>query len=150
MKIKRVSWGKMKAVIDTNIIFSSLLKRQSKVTRFLLDSSNELYCCNYSFVELFKYKDRIEELSELDFNDIIVLMKILLSKIHFIREEIIPGKIAQKAYKLCSEVDKKDTPFVALALFLNAPLITRDKKLMKALRDKGFKNVIALESVLKS
>ena len=139
----------MKAVIDTNIIFSSLLKRQSKVTRFLMDSSNELYCCNYSFAELFKYKDRIEELSQLDFDDIIVLMKILFSKIRFIREDIIPVEIAKKAHTLCSEVDQKDTPFIALALFLNIPLITRDKKLINALKEKDFENIIALDSVLK-
>ncbi len=139
----------MKAVIDTNIIFSSLLKKDSKVAKFLLDSSNEWYCCNYSFAELFKYKDRIERLSQLDFDDIVALMRILLSKIRFIREDIIPPEIAKKAHNLCSDIDEKDTPFIALALFLNIPLISRDKKLVNALKEKGFENIIPLNSVLK-
>jgi len=139
----------VKAVIDTNIIFSALLKKDSKVTKFLLDSSNEWYCCNYSFAELFKYKDRIEMLSQLHFDDIVALMRILLSKICFIREDIIPPEIAVKAHNLCSDVDEKDTPFIALALFLNIPLVTRDKKLINALKEKGFDDVIPLNAVLK-
>ena len=139
----------MKAVIDTNIIFSSFLKKDSKLTKFLLDSTNEWYCCNYSFAELFKYKDRIERLSQLDFDDIIALMRILLSKIRFIREEIIPPEIAVKAHNLCADVDEKDTPFIALALFLNIPLITRDKKLINALKEKGLEDIIPLDSVLR-
>jgi predicted nucleic acid-binding protein len=139
----------VKAVIDTNIIFSSLLKKDSKVTKFLLDSSNEWYCCNYAFAELFKYKNRIESLSQLNFDDLLALMRILLAKIHFIPEDIIPPEIALKAYSLCSDVDKKDTPFIALALFLNIPLVTRDKKLIIGLTGKGFESIISLDSVLK-
>jgi predicted nucleic acid-binding protein len=138
----------VKAVIDTNVIFSSLLKKDSKVTKFLLDPSNEWYCCNYSFAELFKYKDRIERMSQLNFDDIVSLMRILLSKIRFIREDIIPQEIALKAHGLCSDVDEKDTPFIALALFLKIPLITRDKKLINALKEKGFEDIIPLDSVL--
>jgi len=55
----------------------------------------------------------------------------------------------KKAHTLCSDVDQKDTPFIALALFLNIPLITRDKKLINALKEKDFENIIALDSVLK-
>jgi len=139
----------VKAVIDTNIIFSSLLKKNSKLTKFLLDSSNEWYCCNYSFAELFKYKDKIEKRSQLNFDDIVDLMRILLSKIRFIREEIIPPEIAVKAHSLCSDVDEKDTPFIALALFLKIPLITRDKKLINALKEKGFEDIIPLDAVMK-
>ncbi|UCH95805.1 MAG: PIN domain-containing protein [Candidatus Aminicenantes bacterium] len=137
----------MKAVIDTNIIFSTLLKRESKIKTFILDPSNELYSCNFIFVELFKYKDRIEEISELDFDDILTLMRILFSKIRFIREKIIPPEIAKQAHELCSKIDEKDTPFIALSLFLNIPLITRDKKLINGLKEKGFEKVILLESI---
>lgn len=131
------------------LFFHPFLIKDSKVTKFLLDSSNEWYCCNYSFAELFKYKDRIEEMSQLSFDDIVALMRILLSKIRFIREEIIPPEIAVKAHSLCSDVDEKDTPIIALALFLKIPLITRDKKLINALKEKGFEDIIPLDSVLK-
>ena len=96
-----------------------------------------------------KYKDKIEKRSQLNFDDIVDLMRILLSKIHFIREEIIPPEIAVKAHRLCSDVDEKDTPFIALAIFLKIPLITRDKKLINALKEKGFEDIIPLDAVMK-
>ncbi|MCP5053530.1 MAG: hypothetical protein GY940_40565, partial [bacterium] len=51
-------------------------------------------------------------------------------------------------YDLCFKVDEKDTPFIALSLFLNIPLITRDKKLQNALKEKGFDNIVLLDTVL--
>ncbi len=139
----------MKAVIDTNILFSALLKKESKIKTFILDPSNEFYSCNFTFVELFKYKDEIEKISELDFVDIISSMRILFSKIIFIRENVIPHEIAKEAYDLCVEIDEKDTPFIALALFLDIPLITRDKKLINGLKEKSFDKIIPLNSILK-
>ena len=139
----------MKAVIDTNIIFSSLLKKESKIKAFILDPSNEFYCCNFAFVELFKYRNKIEQISDLDFDDIIDLMRIIFSKINFVRERVIPIEIAKEAYNLCFDIDEKDTPFIALALFLDVPLITRDKKLMKGLQGKNFDKIIPLDFLLK-
>ncbi|MBN8682548.1 MAG: hypothetical protein J0L99_07840 [Chitinophagales bacterium] len=43
-----------------------------------------------------------------------------------------------KAYQLCKVVDEFDTPFIALALELDAPLWTNDEKLKAALRRQGF------------
>jgi len=138
----------VKAVIDTNIIFSSLLKRESKIKTFILDPSNEFYCCNFAFVELFKYKDKIEKISKLDFDEVIELMRILFSKINFVREKVIPTDIANEAYNLCFDIDEKDTPFIALSLFLDIPLITRDKKLIRGLKEKKFDKVISLDTLL--
>jgi predicted nucleic acid-binding protein len=140
----------MKLVIDTNIIFSALLKKESKIKKFILDPANELYTCNFLFVEIFKYKEKIEKYSDLDFNDILVTMRIIFSKIHFVNEEMIPPQIYQKAYTLCSNIDEKDTPFVALALFIDTPLLTGDKKLTKGLKEKGFEKIVTLHSVLKT
>lgn len=59
----------MKLVIDTNIIFSALLKKESAIKKFILEPANELYTCNFFFVEIFKYKEKIEKLSDLDFSE---------------------------------------------------------------------------------
>jgi predicted nucleic acid-binding protein len=108
-----------------------------------------LYTCNFLFVEIFKYKEKIEGFSNLNTDDILSAMRIIFSRIHFINEEIIPCQIFQEAQSLCSDVDEKDTPFVAMSLFLDAPLITGDKKLIKGLKEKGFEKIKALKSVLK-
>ena len=43
-----------------------------------------------------------------------------------------------RARRLCDGVDLKDTPFVALALHLDANLWTVDQELKRGLRAKGF------------
>ena len=40
---------------------------------------------------------------------------------------------------MCREIDQADTPFVALALELDAYLLSGDEKLKKTLSEKGFK-----------
>jgi len=42
-----------------------------------------------------------------------------------------------------NDVDPKDTIYVSLAIALNALLLTDDKKLLYALRRKGFTNIIS-------
>jgi len=138
----------MKGIIDTNVIFSALLKKESKIKKLIFDPSNKFYTCNFLFIELFKYKEKIEKISQLDFNDILRSMKILLSKIRFVHEDIIPPQIYQKARELCSDIDENDIPFVALSLFIDAPIITRDKKLRNGLNKKGFEEIILLETLI--
>ena len=43
-----------------------------------------------------------------------------------------------EARRLCLGVDEKDTPFVALAIHLSAPLWTEDQELKEGLHAKGF------------
>ena len=43
-----------------------------------------------------------------------------------------------QARRLCSDVDEKDTPFIALTIHLNARLWTEDAELKRGLRAKGF------------
>ncbi len=54
----------------------------------------------------------------------------------------------QRALELCRDIDEKDAPYVALAIELDIPLITNDKKLIKGLREKHFFNVLLLEEIL--
>ncbi len=54
------------------------------------------------------------------------------------KEELIPKAFFDKAYSLCKGIDEKDTPFVALTLFLDGYLWTRDRKLKESLRRQGF------------
>jgi len=43
-----------------------------------------------------------------------------------------------EAHRLCGDVDQKDTPHVALALHLDAPLWTEDGELVRGLKAKDF------------
>lgn len=53
-------------------------------------------------------------------------------------ESAIPLGVWVEARRLCSSIDEKDTPFIALAIHLNTRLWTEDDELKKGLRAKEF------------
>ncbi len=62
----------------------------------------------------------------------------LVARIEFVTEANIPVGIWMEAHRLCSDVDEKDTAFVALTLHLDGQLWTDDEELKAGLRAKGF------------
>ena len=62
----------------------------------------------------------------------------MLHKITFINEETISLENFIEAYKLCGNIDEKDTPFVALTLEIEGELWTNDVVLKRGLIKKGF------------
>ena len=68
----------------------------------------------------------------------------------FIEALLTPKKTNfKKALLLCENIDPKDTPYLPLSIELNIPLWTNDKKLIKGLIDKGYKNIITTEEIFK-
>jgi predicted nucleic acid-binding protein len=100
------------------------------------------------FIEIFKYKEKILKQSKLENDELLLQLQNILTRIKFINENHIPRNIFNKAYKICKAIDEKDTPFVALSLFLNGTILTGDKKLIKGLKDSGFTNVMELKDIL--
>ncbi len=129
----------MKAiVVDTNILFASLRVKKSRIREILERSDLNFYAPNFLAVEIFKHKERILHKSKASEDEVYELLYKLLSRVTFISEETISGGNFLQAYKLCGDVDEKDTPFVALALELNAKLWTRDEALKRGLVKNGF------------
>ena len=128
----------MKIVVDTNLLFSAVLKKESKIKSLLFNPSYDFYSCNFAFVELFKHKERLIKESKLNEEQIINQLKEILSVVVFVKEEFVPKEIFNTAYILCKDIDEKDTPFVALTMSLGAYLLTGDKKLTDGLKRKGF------------
>ncbi|MFP4350606.1 MAG: PIN domain-containing protein [Desulfococcaceae bacterium] len=133
-------------VIDTNILFSCLLKNQSEFTRLIFGTPNTFYICESVIIEMFKHKERILALSRLHEADIVRLFYTLLRNITVYREVLIPPSIRQSAYELCKHTDPADSPQVALTIHLNGVLWTGDKKLKKALLLKGFHSFFEAEA----
>ena len=129
-----------KVVIDTNVVFSALMRDDSLILKVLLESSNIFFAPNFVFVELYKHKEKLTKLSKLSENDILNYLQMLVEHITFVGNETVCSENKAYAYTLCVEVDPKDTPFVALAIELNALLWTGDKRLKKHLLQKGFDN----------
>lgn len=132
----------MKVVIDSNIIFSSLMSGKSFYMDFL--NQNEVYAPDFLFEEINEYENKIIENTPLK-EDFYNYAQEIFKYLMIIPKIAIRPETWEKAHKLCKAIDEKDTPFLALSLELNLPLITRDKKLYKGLLGKDIKNIILFE-----
>lgn len=130
-----------KVVLDTNLLFSALRSSNSHFREKLFSDENTFYSSKYIIVEIFKHKERIVKNAKVeDENEVYEYLNEVLQHIHFINEDFVSISNYVKAYRMCKDVDEFDTPFVALALELNAKLWSNDKILKTGLRKKGFNN----------
>ncbi len=124
--------------VDTNILFSALLRRESAHATILLGQRYEFYVCESVFMELFKHKEKIVRLSRLSEDEVLRVLYSLLRRVQLYREDLIGPESLRAAYDLCSGIDEDDTPHVALAIELGGLLWTGDKRLRQGLQAKGF------------
>ena len=104
----------MKFVIDTNILFSALIK--DSVTRALILLPKEtFYYPETAMEEVKKYKEFIISKSGLSIKDFDKLFNIIKSRIIIVREEAFRQKI-QEANEEIGHIDIKDVMFLATAL----------------------------------
>ena len=72
-------------VVDTNILFSLLLRSETALRkRFLADSATTFHCPRFVFVELFQHKERITQATELGEEDLLECLHELLARVHFV------------------------------------------------------------------
>jgi predicted nucleic acid-binding protein len=89
-------------------------------------------------VELFKHKEKLLRLSTLSEDELLEVFYKLLKRINIYDEDEISPLNWKAAIDLCSNIDEKDSVFIALTLQLQGVLWTGDKKLVNGLRAKGF------------
>lgn len=117
----------MKLIVDTNKIVACLL-RDGKVRRILFLPFLKLYTVQYAFEEIEKHRDVfLTKVSKSAFDLILFKAKLKLRSVRFSAED---EKYIRIAKKIADEFDPDDFPFIALALKLNAPIWTNDKKLI--------------------
>jgi len=140
----------MKIVVDTNIIFSTLLNSNSTIGDLLFNSDKnfEFYSCNYMRFEIKKHWERLKKISKLSEEQLQVSYTQVLTKIKFVNEEIIPVETWLASEEITNGIDIDDTDFVALTKFLKATLWTGDKVLYKSLKKIGFKKILNTTEIL--
>ncbi len=126
-----------KVVLDTNILFSSFLKSGKKFRDIIFSNDYEFYSCNFTIVEIFKYKEKIIKYSRLQDDELLKEIHNILKNINFISDKLISEQNIFKADQLCKDIDKKDYSFIALAFELDSLLWTGDKELKIGLKNKG-------------
>ncbi|MCF8360435.1 MAG: nucleotide-binding protein [Prolixibacteraceae bacterium] len=125
-------------VVDTNLIFSALIPKASKIREILFESNMTFFAPNFLITEIYKHKEKLIKNSKLDESEFYLYFNGIIEKIQFVPIDFISIESRQKAYELCNDIDIKDTPFIALTIDLNLPIWTGDKKLKDGLRTKGF------------
>jgi len=125
-------------IVDTNIIFCSLLRKGSPFYELLLTTDYQFYTCELTVVEIFKHKEKIVKLSELSEEEIIKFYHQLLKRLNLFKEDLIETHNWNEAYRLCKDIDETDTPFIALVKQLDGLLFTGDKILKDGLAAKRF------------
>jgi predicted nucleic acid-binding protein len=140
----------MKIVVDTNIIFSTLLNSNSTIGDLIFNSNDhfEFYSCSYMRYEIQKNWERLKTISKLSDEQLQISYSQVLSKLKFINEEIIPVETWLAAEEITKGIDKDDTDFVALAKFLRATLWTGDKVLYNGLKKLNFKKLLNTTEIL--
>lgn len=129
----------MNLVVDTNIVFSTLLNPHSNIGEIMMNIQDDFtfFAPQLLKEELKRYKTKIASYSKLHQKDLSNLQELIISNITFVSEELISESSWLQAFELTKLVDEDDTPFVALAIELNARLWTGDKVLNKGLIKNG-------------
>lgn len=124
-------------VVDTNILFSALLRTSSSFAQQILASGHDFFVCESAVVELFRHKERIVTLSQLSEEEVVRFFHTLLRRVDLFKEDLIAPSAREQAWAYCRDVDEADTPHVALeqGSGLRAPLrVPRQRRLVGARR----------------
>lgn len=134
----------MKIVVDTNIVFSAILNSNSRIGKILLNSKEhfQFFTCNYLREEIRRHRKKLLKLTKLPEDRLSELEELIIQKITFIDERLIPQEILAKTEAQLKAIDPDDTVFVALAKHLDGKLWTGDLQLYKGLKAKRFKDII--------
>ncbi len=123
---------KIRAVIDTNILMSALIKDTNYSVKLLKSEFLDLYYPEdgLSEIEYFRdyiisKRDRTSQIKSFDY-----ALKFILESVHVIPLELYSSSF-KDAYEIMKNIDEKDTPFLALALQLKCPVWSNDKHFKK-------------------
>lgn len=134
-------------IVDVNIIFSAVI-RQSEMYERLLDHCI-FYTPDFALSELQKYRQVILKKTRQKPNGLRVFTIQFFKRLVVLPDFLISDDSLNKAEELCADVDPKDAVYVALAIELNIPLVTRDKPLFDGLQAKGFSLILQFDSLVR-
>ena len=140
----------MKIVVDTNIVFSSILNTQSIIGDLILNSNNtfQFWSCHFLLEEMDKNWSKLRKISNLTDKDLLDVQRIIYKNITFIDEFQIPNHHRVKAYKLVKGIDINDLVFVALNEYRKSILWSGDKVLVRGLRRLGYDKIITTDEMV--
>ena len=119
----------MNLVIDTNVLIAGLLK-DSTTRRLLVRKDITFYIPEFVIGEIEKYKEYLIDKSELSEEEFEELFELLIENINIITFEEIKSYI-NRAEEIMKNIDIKDSPFIACALYLKSGIFSYDEHFKK-------------------
>lgn len=92
-------------VVDTNLIFSALIPKASKIREILLESNMIFYSPNFLITEIYNHKDKLLKSSKLSESEFYLYISGIIERIKFISTDFIGLESRKKAYDLCRDID---------------------------------------------
>ncbi len=135
-------------VIDANILMSILISGRASYKPIL--AFHNFILPELVLVEIEKYKGVLSNKTRMSENEFIEWSYFVFSEITILPNYVLKQEVLEKTEILLSDIDTKDIAYVALAMQLDLPLLTRDKPLYKGIRKKGFRKVILFDDFLEN
>ncbi len=141
----------MRIIVDANIVFSAILNTNGKIGDLLINSGKyvEFIAPDFLRVEIKKHYTRLVKISGLTLDQIQEAEFQIYKGIKFISDEQINITSWINAEKLVSDIDPKDTLYIAYSKHFRCKIWSGDKVLIKGLAKKGFKNFIITDDLFK-
>ncbi len=118
----------MRIVIDSNVLFSSLI-RNSTTRRIILQYNGFFLFPSYIFTEMQKHKKELLRKSKMNSEEFNNLLNVILKKVVIVPNETLKQH-TQKALEIIKDIDINDVLFIACALaHPNSILWSDDRKL---------------------
>lgn len=118
----------VRVIVDTNVIFRAFSK--GKTRELLLNPNLGLTAPSYVIYEILDKCEKIISSFDLSLEKFHRILKGISMIVEFVPEFYYADRL-EEAYEIAKNFDPKDTPFIALALKLNAPIWTNDKEIIK-------------------
>ena len=134
--------------IDANILMSILISGRASY-RPLLTYYNFILP-DFVLVEVEKYKHILRTKTKMQDDEFLQWTYFVFSQITILPQYALNEESLEKSKKLLDKIDLKDTTYVALAMQLDLPLLTRDNSLYEGLRKQGFRKVMLFEDFLRT
>ena len=98
----------MRIVVDTNVLFSALLRMPNLYATTIFLGEHSFYSPKFVFIELFKHKEKITKHTKLTEDEVLELLHRLLKRIRISEENQISEDSLYQAYELYKNIDLKE------------------------------------------
>ena len=135
-------------VIDANVLMSILISGKASYRPLL--TYHNFILPDFVLVELEKYKSVLKSRTKMQGDEFLQWTYFVFSQLTILPQYVLHQESLEKSKQLLEKIDLKDSAYVALAMQLDLPLLTRDNPLYEGLRKQGFRRIVLFEDFLRT